>query len=230
MTESRVLITGGFTGIGLATAEAFRARGARVAATSFELPNDPGIPMDLRDEASIRAGYEQFVHDFGGIDVLVNCAGRTGMSAVSPFLDATTAHIDDVLDTNLRGVILLSQLAARTMAASAQGGSIIHVSSVGAIAAQEHASIYCATKAALVMLAKAMALELAPHNIRVNCVSPGDIDTKQAGATGNYSRKTPLGRRGQPHEIAAAIVWLASSDASFITGANLVADGGFLTY
>jgi NAD(P)-dependent dehydrogenase (short-subunit alcohol dehydrogenase family) len=248
MSEQTVLITGGATGIGLATVAEYLRRGARVAASYFDVRQLEGLELqgvlwveaDLRSEASVAALVARTVEELGSVDVLVNSAGRTGMSAVAPFLDCTIERMDDILDTNLRGTIVISQLVAREMVRVGRGGSIVHVASVGALAAQEHASIYCATKAGLVALAKGMALELAPHGIRVNCVSPGDINTetsaaivaelKEAGASGSYIRKTPLGRRGTPEEIAAAIVWLGSGEASFVTGTNLVVDGGFLVY
>lgn len=248
MNEQTVLITGGATGIGLATVGEYLRRGARVAASYFDARQLEGLEMqgvlwaeaDLRSDASVASMVWRVVEELGSVDVLVNCAGRTGMSAVAPFLDCSIERMDDILDTNLRGTIVVSQLVAREMVRAGRGGSIVHVASVGALAAQEHASVYCATKAGLVALAKGMALELAPHGIRVNCVSPGDINTetsaaivtemREAGASGNYLRKTPLGRRGRPEEIAAAIAWLGSAEASFVTGTNLVVDGGFLAY
>jgi NAD(P)-dependent dehydrogenase (short-subunit alcohol dehydrogenase family) len=111
---------------------------------------------------------------------------------------------------------------------------------VGAFAAPEYASVYCATKAAIVSLAQGMALELAQYGIRVNCVAPGDIlteanadivnDLKDSGATGRYLRATPAGRRGSPEEIGYAVAYLASDEANFVTGTTLRVDGGFLAY
>ncbi|MBV9082390.1 MAG: SDR family oxidoreductase, partial [Acidobacteriaceae bacterium] len=111
---------------------------------------------------------------------------------------------------------------------------------VAAFASQEFASVYCASKAAQVSLAKSMALELAPYGIRVNAIAPGDIytvqnatvvdDLKQQGGSGRYIRYTPLGRRGKAWEVGQAAVFLASDEASFITGSTLLVDGGFLTY
>ncbi|MGH9522701.1 MAG: SDR family NAD(P)-dependent oxidoreductase, partial [Terriglobales bacterium] len=161
-------------------------------------------------------------------------------AALSSFVDADALHVDRIVDTNLKGTIYCSQAAARHMIRVGRGGNIVHVSSVGAFGAQENAAVYCATKAAQSMLARAMAIELAAHGIRVNCIAPGDIKTetsadaigenKKAGASGRFLRFTPLGRRGSPEEIGRAIAFLASDDASFITGATLVADGGFLAY
>ena len=195
---------------------------------------------DIRNQADVEAMTEAVIGEFGGLDVLVNCAGLTGKRAVAPFLDCPAALTDDIVDTNLKGTIRVSRAVAQAMVRAGRGGVIIHVASVGGMAAQEHASIYCATKAAQIALGQAMALELAPHQIRVNCVSPGDIrteaseaivaDLQAAGASGKYLRVTPLGRRGTAEEVASAIVWLASPEASFVTGANLVVDGGFLAY
>jgi NAD(P)-dependent dehydrogenase (short-subunit alcohol dehydrogenase family) len=247
----RVLITGGASGIGLATAMWFAERGARLAIGYFEERHreqaEPRLPAgtlfqraDLRQREEIQALVDQALAAMGGIDVLVNSASMTGKSAVSPFLACSGEQLDDILDTNLRGTFLVSQAVARIMAASGKGGSIVHVASVGALAGQEHAAAYCATKAGQVALAQVMAMELAPYGIRVNCVSPGDIHTdtnadireelKGGGASGKFLRITPLGRRGRPEEIAAAIGFLTSEEASFVTGSNLVVDGGFLSY
>jgi NAD(P)-dependent dehydrogenase (short-subunit alcohol dehydrogenase family) len=252
MTRQRVLITGGASGIGLATTGLFVSRGANVAASyrkdaqrdaaREELAgrNVLWLRADLRSESDVASMMEAVVREFGGIDVLVNCASRTGKSAIAPFLDCSPELMDDIVDSNLKGTIRVSQAVARWMVSSGRGGAIVHVASVAALAAQEHASIYCATKAAQVALGKSMALELAPFGIRVNCVSPGDIqtlasetivqDVREGGGSGKYIRVTPMGRRGRAEEVAAAIAWLSSPEASFITGANLVVDGGFLAY
>jgi NAD(P)-dependent dehydrogenase (short-subunit alcohol dehydrogenase family) len=240
-----VLVTGGASGIGFATAALFASRGARVAATYHEQvpsnqPNMFTVQADLRDAGSVGAMVSRVIDEFGHIDVLVNCASRTGKSAVAPFLECPPDLLDAIVDTNLKGTVRVSQAVARHMVESKRGGVIIHIASVAAYAAQEHASIYCATKAAQVALAKAMAIELAPHAIRVNSISPGDIQTetnekivddlRAGGASGKFLRVTPLGRRGRAEEVAAAAAWLASPEASFITGADLLVDGGFLSY
>ncbi len=124
-----------------------------------------------------------------------------------------------------------SQLAAREWVPCA-AGAIVHVASIGSFAAEENASIYCASKAALSSLAQRMALELAAYRIRVNAVAPGDILTaaSQNNVPGRYSRLTPLGRQGRREEIGETVAFLLSDRASFITGQTLVADGGFLSY
>jgi NAD(P)-dependent dehydrogenase (short-subunit alcohol dehydrogenase family) len=246
------IVTGGATGIGFATVKVLLERGARVAiaqmdaalgteaAASLKSDAVAAFSIDIRDTVEVDRCVAAVVDHWGAVDILVNNASITGPAALSRFVDASADHLDLVIDTNLKGTIYCSQAVARHMIESHRGGSIIHVSSVGGYAAQENASIYCATKAAQIMLAKAMAIELAPHGIRVNCVAPGDIRTetsahavdevKESGASGDFLRLTPAGRRGCPEEVARAVAFLASDDASFITGSTLVVDGGFLAY
>ncbi len=155
------------------------------------------------------------------------------------FLDCTDESWDQILDVNLKGAFICSQEAARHMVIQRRG-VILNISSVGAFAAQQMASAYCASKAGLEGLTKAMALELSGYGIRVNAIAPGDViveknediwgELQQAGVEPDYLRKTPLGRRGLPEEIGKAAVFLASDDASFVHGATLIVDGGFLIY
>lgn len=247
--ENKVaIVTGGVAGIGWATANILAERGARVVITQFpgthlaamRPPEIFFVELDIRDQTSVERTMDGIVLQFGGVDLLVNNASVTGRSALSPFLTMPTEFIHQVVDTNLKGTVYCSQAAARHMLKQGRGGVIIHVSSVGAYTAQEDASLYCATKAAQVALAKAMAIELAPHAIRVNAVAPGDIRTEASehdardginpGTVHKFSRLTPMGRHGQPEEVGRAIAFLASDDASFITGATVVVDGGFLSY
>jgi 3-oxoacyl-[acyl-carrier protein] reductase len=231
LNQPVVLITGGTTGIGLATARLFQERGYLVAAGCFgTAPEAPGIlaiAADIRIPAQVDALIARTVGAFGTLDVLVNCASVTGTPALSPFLESPPDFLDTVIDTNLKGTILVSQAAARWMTAAKRPGCIIHVASVGAAAPQRNASVYCSTKAAQVMLASAMALELAPFGIRVNSVSPGDIRT-DASADIEAEAVIPLGRRGRPEEIARAIWFLASGESAYMTGTNVTVDGGFL--
>jgi NAD(P)-dependent dehydrogenase (short-subunit alcohol dehydrogenase family) len=246
------LVTGGATGIGYATVKALMERGARVAIAQ---PAGTGGPeavarlaseavahfeIDIRNHAAVNRCFDQIAARWGTVHTLVNNASVTGARALAPFLDTTPERLELIVETNINGTVYCSQAAARQMIESQQGGSIVNVASVGAYAAQENASIYCATKAAQAMLAKAMAIELAPYGIRVNCIAPGDIltetsadavkEVKESGATGRFLRFTPVGRRGSPEEVANAIAFLVSEEASFIAGATLLVDGGFLAY
>ena len=145
-----------------------------------------------------------------------------------------------MLDINLRGVFVCSQEAARRMVRRGARGVIVHISSVGAFAGQEGATVYCATKAGLTGLTQAMALELAPHGIRVVGVAPGDVateasaairtDVRKAGASGAFLRQTPLGRQGTVQEIGDVVAFLCSDAAAFVTGTTVVVDGGFIAY
>lgn len=249
MLESKVIIvTGGATGIGLGISAALATKGARVAIVQPELSiaqsaadaieNACGFAADIRNRAQVGEMVDEVVRRLGRIDGLVNNAAITGPAAVGAFTEAPEEQVDRIIDTNLKGTIWCSQAVARHLIQRRTGGCILHITSVGAFAAQELASFYCATKAAQVMLTKGMALELAPHSIRVNAIAPGDIDTDTSratraqaqGASGKHVRQTPLGRRGLPSDVAGAAAFLFSDEAAFITGATLTVDGGFLTY
>jgi NAD(P)-dependent dehydrogenase (short-subunit alcohol dehydrogenase family) len=234
------IVTGGATGIGAGIIAALQRYGARTAV--FQPDDTHGaIRCDVRDPAAVDKAVAEAREALGGrIDGLVNNAAITGVPAIAAFLDASPEHIENVLAVNVKGPVYCSQAVARLAIEQGHPAVIVHIASVGSFAAQERASIYCASKAALSMLAQAMALELAPHGIRVNAVAPGDIatqaslhiraDLKALGATGKYLRQTPLGRRGTAEEIGEAVAFLLSDRASFITGETLKVDGGFLTY
>jgi NAD(P)-dependent dehydrogenase (short-subunit alcohol dehydrogenase family) len=246
------IITGGGTGIGFGIAEVLAEKGVKLALAQRRLAAVEGaarklkkadvlaLSVDIRDRGEVERMVNATQERFGSVDILVNNASLTGMSAIAPLLECAPEKVDEIVDANLKGTFYCSQSVARQMVRAGHGGSIIHVSSVGAYAAQEFASLYCATKAAQVALAQAMALELAPYGIRVNCVAPGDIfteasatiteDKKELGASGRYVRQTPLGRRGTPADIGHAVAYLASDEAGFVTGTTLVVDGGFLAY
>src|SRR5262249_10164106 len=163
---------------------------------------------------------------FGRIDIVCNNAALTGLPAEAPFLECSREQLDRIVDVNLKGTYYVSQRAALLMVRRKIAGSIIHIASVGAFAAQQYASAYCATKSAVVSLAQGMAIELAQYGIPVNAVAPGDIltpasanlvaDLQQAGATRRLVRATPLGRRGRPDEIGRAVAFLASEESSFV--------------
>lgn len=246
------IVTGGGTGIGKGISRSLAEAGARVAIAQPTLEKAELAADELRSEGydilpltvdvSSRSRASEMISKtlerWDRIDILVNNAAVTGGKAAAPFLDLTDEMLARTIDVNLKGTFIVSQEAARKMIG--RGGSIIHISSVGAYAAQEGASVYCATKAALLGLTKSMALELAPHGIRVNAIAPGDIQTernqditnalKERGVKGDYFRRVPIGRRGTPAEIGPTAVFLASDDASYITGETIIVDGGFLIY
>jgi len=162
------------------------------------------------------------------------------MPAIAPMLECSSSQVDEIVDVNLKGTFYCSKAVAKYMVAVGTHGSIVHIASVGAYAAQQFAILYCATKAAQVSMAQAMALELAPYKIRVNCIAPGDISTDtnahtkehidKVGVSPEYVRATPLGHPGSPQDIGQAVAFLVSEDAGFVTGTTLKVDGGFLTY
>lgn len=254
LTGKVAIITGGATGIGLGIARVLAAKGAKVVlaqipsrladaeseAARFVNSEAIALGVDIRDAHSVEAMVGAVVARFGHVDFLVNNAALTGTSAIGTLLDSGPEHVDNIVDVNLKGTFYCSQAVAKRMVADKRGGNIVHISSVGAFAAQEFGGLYCATKAGVVALARSMALEWAPYGIRVNAIAPGDInagssvniadDLKDAGTTGKYTRITPLGRRGTPEEIGNAVAFLVSEESSFVTGATLLVDGGFLAY
>jgi glucose 1-dehydrogenase len=243
------LITGAASGIGKATAQRFLAEGARVAAADA---NGDGLAagFDGRDGVIAVAGdvaqpadaarmAAAAVEAFGGIDILVNCAG---IARYTTFLELPLAEWQDVQDVNSTGTFLMAQAVARHMVTSHPEGrtrAIVNIASVEAhvvLASEGHPQVhYNASKGAVHMITRALAVELAPHGIRVNSICPGVTETPLASfALSNAEKRAsieklvPLGRVGQPGEIAAAALFLASEDASYITGEALVVDGGFM--
>ncbi len=245
-----IVITGGGTGIGWGIARAVSDAGGRVAivqrnrdkaaGAAARLPDAKGFAADISDPGQVWPMVEEVLAEFQRIDGLVNNASVTGARALGSFLDVPVENVHRLVDVNLKGSVWCSQAVARHMVASGRKGVILHISSVGAYAAQELASVYCATKAAQASLAQSMALELARYGIRVNAIAPGDVDAGAstnivddlgtAGASGRFLRSTPLGRRGSAAEIGDAAVFLLSDKASFITGTVLRVDGGLLSY
>ena len=237
------VVTGAARGIGAACARRFAAEGAQVViadileekgeATAQAIRDHGGsaafIACDTGDGAQARALIEQTVSRLGRIDVLVNNAG---IFTIANFLDVTEEDFDRVLRVNLRGYFLVGQAAAREMTA-AGAGSIINMSSVNGVMAIESIAPYVVSKGGVNQLTSVMALALAPKGVRVNAIGPGTILTELSGSliTDEAARRrvlsrTPMGRVGQPEEIAGIAVFLASDDSSYVTGQVIYADGG----
>ena len=201
----------------LAVADACRTAGAQAEA----------LPADVGDTPAVRGLFAAFLERFGHLDLLVNNAG-VGLKV--PFLEITEEQYDHVMDVNLRGVFFCTQMAARAMIASGQGGVIINNTSIHGEIQYPHTSVYGPAKAAVEKLTRHAALELAPHGIRVNAVAPGATVNREGTETDPYWQlvrgRIPLGRHGLLEDVARVVVFLASADASYITGASLTIDGG----
>lgn len=240
-------MTGASSGIGKATALALADRGCDVGITfrsdaaaadsvRREIADRGGVAavcrLDLNDVADVERSLEDLVDRLGSLDVLVNNAGiNRRAAAVEETLEAWTR----VLDADLTGAWLCARTAARAMIAG-RGGRIVNVTSVLSTAGLHGGAAYCAAKAGLDALTRVMALELAPHGITVNSVAPGHTLTRMnftdldVDATDIVRPVIPLARPAEPAEIAAGICFLASPEASYVTGTTLVVDGGLLAY
>ncbi|HZP21604.1 MAG TPA: SDR family oxidoreductase [Bauldia sp.] len=250
MLDNKVaIVTGGARGIGRAIAERFLREGARVAVADVD--EDAGsaaaealgsfgpvrfVRTDIgnaRDVANLVGSVEAA---FGPVDVLVNNAA---VLAAVDFLDLSEAEFDRVIRVNLKGSFLAGQAVARRMVevvkAGGRPGAIVNLSSVNAIFAIANQVPYSVSKGGINQLTKVMALALAPYGIRVNAVGPGSVNTEMLASTmqnpearNRILSRTPLGRIGEPAEIAAVVAFLASDEASYITGQTIYADGGRL--
>ena len=240
-----VLVSGASRGIGEAAVRRFLEEGCRVflcarhadgVAEAVETLRPLGEVDGMACDVSVPEDVERLVEAadgfLGGIDVLANNAG---VAWQEPFLEITLEHWDQILDINLRGMFLVAQAAAVRMVARGRGGAIVNMSSTNAFEGEAGYTHYNASKGAISMLTRTMAAELGPHGIRVNALCPGKIFTPLQGEaedpeyTRRYEReKIPLGRSGTVEEVAAAYAFLASDEATFITGELLVIDGGQL--
>jgi meso-butanediol dehydrogenase / (S,S)-butanediol dehydrogenase / diacetyl reductase len=237
------VVTGGGSGIGAATARLFAAEGARVAVLDRDLPHADQIAGEIRDaggkvlalacdvakEEQIRECVGKVADSFGPIDVLFTSAGTAFRRSVS---ETEAGDWDRLMEINLRGPYLCAKFCLQHF--RPEGGSIIHVSSVTGITGVRSRAAYSASKGALVALTRNMAMDLASRKIRVNCVCPGFVRTAMAqpllSDPVRHERLVsmhPLGRLGEPEDIAQAVLFLASEESSWMTGASLVVDGGF---
>jgi glucose 1-dehydrogenase len=239
-----VAITGGALGIGRATAQLFAAEGAAVAlgdtqvqeaeAVTKEILGRGGraiaVGVDVGDGTQVQAYVDRVVAEFGRLDVMF---ANAGIAHSAPFLDHPEGQWHRVLRVNLTGVFLCCQIAARQMVRQGGGGRIIATASINGFRGVENLVGYNVAKAGVIELTKTMAVELAPHHITVNAIAPAQIDTRLTRAFSDDAKqrrvaRIPLGRFGDVDEVAKAALFLASDDASYVTGHTLAVDGGYL--
>jgi 3-oxoacyl-[acyl-carrier protein] reductase len=223
-----ILITGGNRGIGLAIARAFSDTGERVAVTyrSGEPPSGfLALRCDVTDQASIDSAFETVESEYGAVEVLV---ANAGMESNAPIGDMSDRAWDDVLATNLTGAFRVARRAAPSLR---RGGRIIFISSIAGFVGSEQQANYAASKSGLIGMARSLSRELGPRGITVNVIAPGFIETDMTADLLHAEREkftamVPLARTASPEEVAAPVVFLASSGASYINGAVLLVDGG----
>ena len=237
------LVTGGAQGIGLACAQALANDGARIILADInangvhaaaDKMGDGTVAMvcDMGDTDQIDTMYDEIESKHGPLSILVNNAG---VANPGDFLETTIEQFRQVIDINLVGVFLSLQRAAKSMVAHKIEGAIVNMSSINAVVAIPTIAAYCSSKGGVMQLTKSASLALAPHNIRVNAVGPGSIDTAMlAGVNANpeamkmVMSRTPMQRVGSAKEIGDTVAFLASSKASYITGETIYVDGGRL--
>jgi NAD(P)-dependent dehydrogenase (short-subunit alcohol dehydrogenase family) len=241
LREKNALVTGAGHGIGRAIAARLARDGARVLACDIDTERAEAsaseiratggtaeaFTMDVSQRADAERAVAHMVQRWGKIDILVNNAG---LMLRAPFLEATDEHWDTVMAVNLRGVFILSQVAARQMVREGLGGRIVNVTSNSGVFGGRGRAAYGSSKAGLMNLTQTMAIELAEHSINVNAVGPGPTFTRpedQGDLMASAASRMPLKRFGRPEEIAAVAAFLASDECSFVTGHVYPADGGF---
>ena len=244
LNDKCTIITGAAGGIGFACAQRFAAEGAKVMLADVDAHRGEQAAASLRDSGADARFVACDVGEKAEVDALVAAAldawGRidctianAGIVHACPFLELDEADFDRVIRVNLKGVFLVGQAAARQMAKQGRGGTIINMSSVNGILAIPNIAPYVASKGGVNQLTKVMALELVDKNIRVNAIGPGSISTNMVktvmtdeAARRRIMSRTPMGRLGEPSEVASVAVFLASEDSSYITGQIIYIDGG----
>ena len=241
-----VLITGAGSGIGRAASLAFAEEGAAIAAADLRLEaaqatasaveelgrTAVALQVDVTQPDSVRAMVERAVAGLGSLDVLINSAG---VREIVPFLELPAEEWLKVIGTNLTGTFLCSQAVAQHLIAQNKGGKIINLSSVAGLMGVPNRAAYVASKHGVVGLTKEMGMELADKNIQVNAIAPGVVETAMTAGyfdkpdiVASLKKAHPAGRWAQPEEIARLMLFLASEDADFMTGATIPIDGGFV--
>lgn len=241
LSEKVAIVTGGSRGIGFATAKIFAENGANVVITAKDperienairlIPNTVGITADIKNENDVKKVVKQTIDTFGRLDILVNNAGI--FPRIKQLHEIDESEWNDVLDVNLTGQFRFTKAAIPYLQKTT--GSIINISSDAGLKAYQgfNADAYSATKAGLIILTKCWALEYAKDKIRVNCICPGVVDTdmtkpflKTEIDREFINNEHPIGRIGKPEDVAKAVLYFASDDASWITGSILTVDGG----
>lgn len=245
LAGKKALVTGGSRGIGKAIALALADAGADVAVSArrleslaettaaIEAMGRRALPLAAhnRKPEELAAMMAQVASEFGRLDILVNNAATNPVMA--HLVDIEERTFDVIMDTNLKGYFLVSQAAAKMMIAQGDGGNIVNISSVGGVSPDKGLGVYCISKAAINMLTEAMALELGPHNIRVNALAPGVVRTRFSQALWSNEplmerelAQMPLKRIAEPEEVAQMALALLSGAGAYITGQIIVMDGG----
>jgi NAD(P)-dependent dehydrogenase (short-subunit alcohol dehydrogenase family) len=245
LEDKVALVTGGAQGIGLACAVRFAEEGARLVVVDLDVARGEAavaaigtqravfVAGDVADASTAQRAVAVAIERYGAIDILLNNAGITH---AADFLELTEADFDRVLGVNLKSCFLFGQAVAAWMVQAGRPGAIVNMSSVNAVLAIPNQVAYCVSKGGIAQLTKVMAISLAPRAIRVNAIGPGTIatDLARAAVLGSPAAertllsRTPLGRLGEPDEVARVATFLASDDASYLTGQTVYPDGGRL--